>query len=71
MKFAPSEDHHVVSVTIIGESFRGAMVLSLEAEGLLMQSDLAAQHLGNRDCFAHLSNHDTMTVGDLMRRAAK
>ena len=54
----------------VGKSFVGAVVLALEAEGVLMQTDLVAKHLGSRDWFARVPNHDMMTVGDLMRHAA-
>ncbi len=54
----------------IGKSFVAALVLSIEDDGVLRQSDTAALHIGDRDWFAQLPNHDTMTIGDLMRHAA-
>lgn len=54
----------------IGKSFVAATVLALEAEGVLARNDRVAAHLGNRDWFARLPNHNTMTVGDLLRHTA-
>lgn len=54
----------------IGKTFVAATVLSLEAEGVLDRSDLVADHLGDRDWFARLPNHATMTIGDLLRHSA-
>ena len=54
----------------IGKSFVAATVLALETDGFLERSDLVSAHLGDRDWFARLPNHATMTVGDLLRHAA-
>lgn len=54
----------------IGKSFVAATVLALETDGFLQRSDLVSAHLGDRDWFARLPNHATMTVGDLLRHAA-
>lgn len=54
----------------IGKSFVATTALALEADGVLARNDLVAVHLGNRDWFARLPNHDTMTVGDLLRHTA-
>lgn len=54
----------------IGKSFVAATALSLEAEGVLARSDLVSSVLDDRDWFARLPNHATMTVGDLLRHSA-
>lgn len=54
----------------IGKSFVAATALALEADGVFAREDLVAAHLGDRDWFARLPNHDAMTVGDLMRHTA-
>jgi len=51
----------------IGKTFVGATVLALESDELLAQSDLLANHLGDRPSFADLPNAETMTVGHLLR----
>jgi D-alanyl-D-alanine carboxypeptidase len=50
----------------IGKTFVGATVLALESDGLLAQSDLLADHLGDRPWFANLPNAEAMTVGHLL-----
>ncbi len=54
----------------IGKSFAAATALALEADGVLARDDRVAEHLGDRDWFARLPNHDRMTVGDLLRHTA-
>lgn len=54
----------------IGKSLVAATVLALETDGLLARSDLVSAHLGDRDWFARLPNHATMTIGDLLRHGA-
>lgn len=54
----------------IGKSFVATTALALEADGVLGRDDLVAAHLGDRDWFARLPNHATMTVGDLMRHTS-
>jgi len=54
----------------IGKTFVAATVLALEAKGLLARSDPVSDYLGNRDWYARLPNHDTMTVTDLLRHSA-
>lgn len=54
----------------VGKSFVAAMVLALETDGVLARSDPVSDHLGDRDWFARLPNHDTMTIGDLLHHAA-
>ncbi len=54
----------------IGKSFVAATALALETDGLLERSDLVSAHLGDREWFARLPNHATMTVGDLLRHSA-
>jgi D-alanyl-D-alanine carboxypeptidase len=54
----------------IGKSFVAATVLALESEGLLARTDLVSDHLGDRAWFGRLPNHDTMTIGDLLRHGA-
>jgi D-alanyl-D-alanine carboxypeptidase len=54
----------------VGKSFVAATVLALESGGLLARTDLAGDHLGTRDWFVRVPNHDTMTVGDLLRHTA-
>lgn len=54
----------------IGKSFVAMTALSLENDGVLDRSDLVSRHLGERDWFARLPNHATMTVGDLMRHTS-
>lgn len=54
----------------IGKSFVATTALALEADGVLARDGRVATHLGDRDWFARLPNHDTMTVDDLMRHTA-
>lgn len=51
----------------IGKTFVAAIVLALEREARLAQSDLLADHLGNRSWFANLPNAPTITLGHLLR----
>ena len=51
----------------IGKTFVGAIVLALEREARLAQSDLLADHLGYRPRFASLPNAQTITLGHLLR----
>ena len=54
----------------IGKSFVAATVLALETDGTLDRRDLVSGHLGDRDWFARLPNHATMTIGDLLHHSA-
>lgn len=54
----------------IGKTFVAAIVLALESEGLVAQSDLLADRLGDRPWFADLPNAETMTVGYLLHHEA-
>lgn len=54
----------------IGKSFVAMTALSLESDGVLSRSDLVSRHLGDRDWFTRLPNHDTMSVGDLLRHTS-
>jgi D-alanyl-D-alanine carboxypeptidase len=54
----------------IGKSFVAAIVLALEGEGQLAQSDPLSDHLGDRSWFARLPNHRAMTIGDLLHHSA-
>ncbi len=50
----------------IGKTFVAATVLALESDGWLAQSDLLADHFGDRPWFANLPNAEAMTVGHLL-----
>ncbi|WP_104018002.1 serine hydrolase domain-containing protein [Roseovarius nitratireducens] len=50
----------------IGKTFVAATILSLESEGLLSQSDLLAEFLGDRAWFADLPNVRTITIKHLL-----
>lgn len=54
----------------IGKSLVAMTALSLESDGALSRSDLVSRHLGDRDWFTRLPNHETMTVGDLLRHTS-
>jgi len=54
----------------VGKSFVAATALALETDGVLARDHLAAVYLGDRDWFARLPNHDTMTVRDLLHHTA-
>jgi D-alanyl-D-alanine carboxypeptidase len=54
----------------IGKTFVAATVLALESEGRLKQTDLLADHLGDRPWFSGLPNADTITIGHLLRHRA-
>jgi len=54
----------------IGKIFVAATVLALESDGLVAQSDLLADHLGDRSWFALLPNAATMTIGNLLHHQA-
>ncbi len=54
----------------IGKSFVAMTALSLESDGALSRSDLVSWHLGDRDWFTRLPNHETMTVADLLHHTS-
>ncbi|MEO0703447.1 MAG: serine hydrolase [Pseudomonadota bacterium] len=54
----------------IGKSFVAMTVLSLENDGVLSRSDPVTRYLGERDWFERVPNHETMTIGNLLRHAA-
>ena len=54
----------------IGKSFVAMTALSLESDGALSRSDLVSRHLGDRDWFTRLPNHETMTVADLLHHTS-
>ncbi|MBO6676699.1 MAG: beta-lactamase family protein [Rhizobiales bacterium] len=54
----------------IGKSFVAATVLALESIGVLERDAPVIDHLGDRDWFARLPNHDTMTIHNLLRHSS-
>ena len=54
----------------IEKTFVAATVLALEGEGLLGRQDLIATQLGDRPWLDRLPNHDTITIGDLLRHSS-
>ena len=54
----------------IGKSFWGALVLSLEAEGVLSRADRVSDHLGHLPWFSRVPNAADMTIGQLLSHAA-
>lgn len=54
----------------VGKTFVGALVLSLESEGVLNRSDLVSEYLGDEDWFDALPNASTITVGHLLTHSA-
>jgi D-alanyl-D-alanine carboxypeptidase len=54
----------------IGKSIVGALVLSLESEGVLTRSDLVYDHLGNELWFSDVPNSNEMTVGHLLTHSS-
>ncbi len=54
----------------IGKSIWGALVLSLEADGILARSDLVADYLGDAPWFARVPNAAEMTVGQLLTHSS-
>lgn len=54
----------------IGKTIWGALLLSLETEGVLDRTDLVSDHLGDLPWFARLPNTETITVGQLLTHAA-
>jgi D-alanyl-D-alanine carboxypeptidase len=54
----------------IGKTFVAATVLALESEGHLKQTDLLADHLGDRPWFGGLPNAESITIGHLLRHRA-
>lgn len=50
----------------IGKTIWGALVLSLEADGLISRSDLVSEHLGDEPWFDRVPNADEITVGHLL-----
>ena len=51
----------------IGKTFVGATVLLLESKGLVSQTDLLADHLGDKAWFSDIPNAQTITIGHLLR----
>lgn len=54
----------------IGKTIWGALVLSLETEGVLSRTDHVSEHLGDFPWFACIPNADTMTVNQLLTHSA-
>lgn len=54
----------------IGKTIWGALVLALEAEGVLSRSDLVASYLDDLPWFSRVANADTMTVGQLLNHSS-
>ena len=54
----------------IGKSIWGALVLSLEADGLINRSDLVSDYLGNEPWFHRVPNADEITVGHLLTHSS-
>jgi D-alanyl-D-alanine carboxypeptidase len=50
----------------IGKSIWGALVLSLEAEGLLSRTDLVSKYLGDQPWFARVPNAKDLTIAHLL-----
>ncbi len=50
----------------IGKTIWGALVLSLEADGLISRSDLVSDHLGDEPWFYRVPNAEEMTVDHLL-----
>ncbi|MBO9464775.1 beta-lactamase family protein [Tropicibacter sp. R15_0] len=50
----------------VGKTIWGALVLSLEADGLINRSDLLSDYLGDKLWFARVPNADDMTIGHLL-----
>ncbi len=54
----------------IGKTLIGALVLSLESDGVLARSDRVASYLGSYPWFQRVPNAETMTVGQLLTHSA-
>ena len=54
----------------IGKSFWGALVLSLEAEGVLSRADRVSDHLGHLPWFSRVPNTADMTIDQLLSHSA-
>ena len=54
----------------IGKTIWGALVLSLEAEGLIRRSDLVSDYLGDEPWFDHVPNADEITAGHLLNHTS-
>jgi len=54
----------------IGKTFWGALVISLEAEGVLDRSDLVSDYLSDEAWYSRLPNGETMTIGHLLNHTS-
>lgn len=54
----------------IGKSVWGALVLSLESEGVISRTDLVSDYLGDLAWYARIPNSNTMTVGQLVTHSS-
>ncbi|WP_136442816.1 serine hydrolase domain-containing protein [Pacificoceanicola onchidii] len=66
---AMTEDHRMLAASI-GKTVWGALVLALEAEGVLARSDRVSAHLEPYPWFARVPNAKPMTVGQLLTHTA-
>ncbi len=66
----PMAPHSRMLAASIGKTIWGALVLALESEGKLQQSDPVSDYLGSLDWFSRVPNAATMTVGQLLTHSA-
>lgn len=66
----PMTDNSRMLAASIGKTIWGALVLSLENDGLLLRFDLVADHLAHLAWFDRLPNAQTMTVAHLLTHSA-
>lgn len=64
-----SPDNRMLAASI-GKTFWGALVLSLETEGLLDRSDLVSDFIGDEPWYPRLPNGETITIGHLLRHTS-
>ncbi len=64
-----SPDSRMLAASI-GKTFWGALVISLETEGVLNRSDLVSDYLGDKPWYSRLPNSDTMTIGQLLTHSS-
>jgi D-alanyl-D-alanine carboxypeptidase len=66
----PMSPDSLMLAASIGKTVWGALVLSLETEGVLNRSDLVSNYLGNEPWYARIPNSETMTIGHLLRHTS-
>lgn len=61
---------HRMLAASVGKTFWGALILSLEDDGVLKRRDLVSRHLGSKPWFDRVPNSATITIDHLLTHSA-